>query len=144
MSYKGIIHSLILLLAVWSPLNNAIASAAVVGCPMNMSHTLEHGFQLGLSSPAHHQPSQAAGNHCSGSDADCSQVASNLHMQYAQSDCDSGCHCSFCLLLGASALTDSMSNIAVFGAAPSHTAIPQASAVGHNRSPFRPPISPLV
>lgn len=136
MSVRRIIHSLILLLAVWSPLNSAIAGAALVGCPLNMAHTLEQGLDRGLSHSTvdrqQHAVSQAADNVC------------GFHTSSAQSGSDDSCHCTFCLLLGASALPGSVSNTPAFGTTVSHTAIPQAPAVGYNSTPFRPPINRLV
>jgi len=140
MSVRRIIHSLILLLAVWSPLNSAIAGAALVGCPLNMAHTLEQGLDRGLAHPTadrqrHAAPAQMA-------DHACNQTV--FHTSSAQSGSDDNCHCTFCLLLGASALPGSVSNTPAFGTTVSHTAIPQAPAVGYNSTPFRPPISRLV
>lgn len=143
MSYRGIIHSLILLLAVWSPLNNAIAGAAIIGCPMHMSHTLEQGLHRGMAEPAHH-PAQVVANHCVDSNADCSQVGSSLYTQYAQSNCDNSCHCSFCLLLGASALPGNLGSTASFPPTDGFPTVHQAPVAGQHATPFRPPIASLV
>lgn len=144
MSYRRIIHSLILLLAVWSPLNNAIAGAAVLGCPMMMAHTLEQGLARDTQHPAE---THAVRTHCDGSattGTDCVQSDSGVLAQASQLGCDTGCHCSYCLLLGAAALPTGIHATASFPLATTFFPLDRTMPAGEPNTPFRPPIATLV
>ncbi|HUX82534.1 MAG TPA: hypothetical protein VMV35_06820 [Halothiobacillus sp.] len=126
------LHYLILLLAVWLPLDNAVAGAVIADCPM-MSHALEEGMQKTID-PV---------------DAPHGAMASmtgpmSLHLPSAQSDQSNGCcdHCGVCLLLGGVALP-SPHTAMTFTAYPAdyQAAAPKPAPVGVHTHPFRPPIA---
>lgn len=86
------LHFVILLLAVWFPLDNALAGAVVQGCPM-----ISHAFTLGLT-----EIEQA------GSAMHCTTAGSDMTQQDDQStpchQCDNSNCCALCLLLGSVSL----------------------------------------
>ncbi|MDA3877666.1 MAG: hypothetical protein PF483_11330 [Halothiobacillus sp.] len=93
MTYPRFLHYVILLLAVWFPLDNALAGAVVEGCPM-----MSHAFEQGLSATARTAPNDG---YCLPSH----QVASADHSQStAMNQCGDHC-CDLCLLFGGAALT---------------------------------------
>jgi hypothetical protein len=94
MKIPRFLHYVILLLAVWLPLDNALAGAVVEGCPM-MSHAFEQGL--------------AATEQASADGAPCVPTAA-LGAGTAQHDqaapfhqCDNHC-CALCLLFGSVSL----------------------------------------
>lgn len=94
MKMPRFLHYVILLLAVWLPLDNALAGAVVAGCPM-----MSHAFAQGLSATEH----GANGNaHCAHTGADTIQQAQSAPCH----QCDDHC-CTLCLLLGSASLPSS-------------------------------------
>lgn len=122
---------LILLLAVWLPLDNAVAGAVIVDCPL-MSNAFEDGLQATLGSSAIDRSlmPQMPG-------------MAQLPRQSMVSDHTIDCpkQCGVCLLLGSMALPSlhttatSFSDTAVY-LSPAQTQAP----VGVVTHPFRPPI----
>ncbi|HQS03545.1 MAG: hypothetical protein B7Y07_05255 [Halothiobacillus sp. 24-54-40] len=97
MNLKRIITSIMLMFAVWLPLDNALAAAVIEGCPM-MSHAFADGLnKMGRAqtSPLHvpcHEMSMMAS----------APMGADAPPAY---HCVNGCeHCSLCLLLGSVAL----------------------------------------
>lgn len=130
MNKRRIIHYLVLCLAVWLPLDNAVAGAVIEGCPM-MSHAFEQG--LGAMHEAAPLPCHSAP--LPDTKKTDQSVASSDHEGH------SGCHCSICLLFGAVSLpsqihalplhlSDNRDASGYLGTAPR----------GNLASPFRPPI----
>lgn len=119
------LHYLILLLAVWLPLDNAVAGAVIADCPM-MSHAFEEGLQATLD--------PASANH---------NVMTAMPQQTTLSDQVNGCcnHCGVCLLLGGVALSSLHTSTTFFTYSASYQAAAQTQApVGIVTHPFRPPI----
>ncbi|HQT42727.1 MAG TPA: hypothetical protein PLD79_01950 [Halothiobacillus sp.] len=99
MNLKRFISSIMLLFAVWLPLDNALAAAVIEGCPM-MSDAFARGWQnTWQPQPAPQQP------HCHESGLAGAMVMSDDNAQPVAYHCVNGCeHCSLCLLLGSVAL----------------------------------------
>jgi hypothetical protein len=110
MKFRRLISAFMLLLAVWLPLDNALAGAVVQGCPM-MSHAFERGLQNTLVPDGH-----TVGYDPHGADH-CPNVAQSLSGDTSSPvlyHCVNGCeHCSLCLLLGSVALPVSAPHIPV-------------------------------
>lgn len=93
MKIPRIFHYIALLLAVWFPLDNALAGAVVEGCPM-----MSHAFEQGLSATEH---MSQTGGFCLPGD----RVASaNQSQSSSMNQCGDHC-CDLCLLFGGAALT---------------------------------------
>ncbi|WP_156521290.1 hypothetical protein [Halothiobacillus diazotrophicus] len=94
MKMPRFLHYVFLLLAVWLPLDNALAVAVVEGCPM-----MSHAFAQGLAATEH--PSTDGGHcmHTATHGADISQQAQSAPCE----QCDNHC-CALCLLLGSVSL----------------------------------------
>ena len=96
MKFKRSVTFIMLLFAIWLPLDNALAAAVIEGCPM-MSHAFADGLQKMRAAP----PAAAVPCHAMG-------AMSMQSMQPASAPayhCVNGCeHCSLCLLLGSVAL----------------------------------------
>jgi hypothetical protein len=123
---------LIILLAFWIPLDNAVAGAVIVDCPL-MSHAFEQVVAI-IINPAltllPTPPSTGTG------------AMLMAHQHSVSCPADSGCdHCSVCLLLGASALPSHyvLPLFAVYPVHYSSAAVAQAP-LGVHTLPFRPPI----
>ncbi len=134
MNFKRIITSIMLLFAVWLPLDNALAAAVIEGCPM-MSHALVDGLnKIG------HPPTATPPMHCHEMDSMPSMVmGDDAPPTY---HCVNGCeHCSLCLLLGSVALPCTGVPLALVPVLAQAISSPSAhiySDVG--ASVFRPPI----
>lgn len=129
MKTPRILRYLILLLAVWLPLDNAVAGAVIADCPI-MSHAFEEGVAATINAVDH--------------PAVMSAMPGMMHLMPAShSDTSNGCcdHCGVCLLLGGVALPS----------LPATTAHPTfildyptvsgiQTPVGIHTLPFRPPI----
>lgn len=121
-----ILRFLVLLLAVWLPLDNAVAGAVIVECPI-MSHAFEDGVAATIDAP-HHSAIMSA------------MPASHSPMTTASNGCCE--HCGVCLLLGGIALP----SVPAATAHPSFFSLdyPIASEtqapIGVHTPPFRPPI----
>ncbi len=104
MKFHRLISAFMLLLAVWFPLDNALAGAVVQGCPM-MSHAFERGLHNTFSPNG---VSLASGRH--GVHVNCQHTARAAQADQGMSSpvlyhCVNGCeHCGLCLLLGSVAL----------------------------------------
>jgi hypothetical protein len=101
MKYRRLISAIMLLLAVWLPLDNALAGAVVQGCPM-MSHAFERGLHTTFMPNADQSTSDGATDspHCPMMHMATDNTSSSGHDQ-----CSNGCtHCGLCLLLGGVAL----------------------------------------
>jgi hypothetical protein len=125
------LHYLILLLAVWLPLDNAVAGAVIADCPM-MSHAFEEGLQATLD-PATANHNVMAAMH----------GMTSLPQQTTLSDQANGCcnHCAVCLLLGSAAISSMHTAPTFFTYPASYQAAAQTQApVGIVTHPFRPPI----
>jgi len=132
-----IIHYLVLCLAVWAPLDNALAGSVISGCPM-MSHAFEQGITKTFQ-PApdraeapcpHHAASQANGTNLP-----------PIAVTDVPADCADGHCCSICLLFGTTGLPSHAAALVPLHAheslLPAHDAMPP---LGQNNTPFRPPI----
>jgi hypothetical protein len=140
MKYRRLISSIMLLLAVWLPLDNALAGAVVQGCPM-MSHAFERGLHTTF------MPSDAQStNHGSTDSPHCPMMmhtASNDAPSSGHDQCGNGCtHCGLCLLLGGVALQLNAPAIPVTPVLP-HKIISSLPATHTSVSAplFRPPIA---
>lgn len=97
MKFKRIIAVIMLLFAVWLPLDNALAAAVIEGCPM-----MSHAFADGLNKIGHPQSNEAA--------MPCHEMGMMSSVPAGGEappayHCVNGCeHCSLCLLLGSVAL----------------------------------------
>lgn len=131
MKIPRFLHYLILLLAVWLPLDNAVAGAVIADCPM-MSHAFEQGLQATVDpAAAHHQITPALH----------SMVSVMQH--HSISDQSDGCcdHCAVCLLLGTVALPGAPNAMPLsVGYVTYQTAADTHAPVGIATHPFRPPI----
>ncbi len=96
MKFKRLITALMLLFAVWMPLDNALAAAVVQGCPM-MTPAFSQGWQRLWREP----PPMS---HCTmpGMNGRASDSAELSPMMYHAPG--GTLHCSWCLLLGSPAL----------------------------------------
>ena len=88
------LHYVILLLAVWLPLDNALAGAVVEGCPM-----MSHAFAQGLAAT---EQASADAAHCVHTAA-LSAGAAQQEQSAPCHQCDNHC-CALCLLLGSVSL----------------------------------------
>ncbi|WP_322627887.1 hypothetical protein [Halothiobacillus sp.] len=126
------LHYLILLLAVWLPLDNAVAGAVITDCPI-MSHALEEGMQKTV------DPADVLHG------ATASMISAiSLHLQTAQSDQSNGCcdHCGVCLLLGGVALPSLHTGMTFTAYTANYQVALQTQApAGVHTHPFRPPIA---
>lgn len=138
MKFHRLISAFMLLLAVWLPLDNALAGAVVQGCPM-MSHAFERGLRTTFMSDASAVEHGAhAAHHCPNMMSSTSGSTSSPVLYHCVNGCE---HCSLCLLLGSVALPINAPSIPVTPALPEkihslHTASRVAVAVPL----FRPPI----
>ena len=134
MNYRRAVSTLMLLLAVWFPLDNALAAAVVEGCPM-----MSHAFERGLSSTFHpaHSP-QGGAAHC----AQVTSAAPSSSSAPVLYHCVNGCeHCSLCLLFGTVALQLSAVNVPVSHAPSQNILSSSSTPVASVAAPlFRPPI----
>lgn len=123
------LHYLVLLLAVWFPLDNAVAGAIIADCPI-MSNAFEAGMQATIDPATTHTYAMPG--------------MVSLHLQTDQPDQSNGCcdHCGVCLLLGGAALP-SPHTAMIFTAysADYQAAAPKPAPVGVHTHPFRPPIA---
>jgi len=130
MKFRRIIHYIVLCLAVWLPLDNALAATVVSGCPM-MSHAFERGL---AATEAHKKPAPC--HHATGKKATVHIAVTDI-----PADCASGHCCSICLLFGATGLPSQGHQLASL---PTADRIIPASLVtpaqGRITNPFRPPI----
>ncbi|MHB8920686.1 MAG: hypothetical protein ACYC3A_04055 [Halothiobacillus sp.] len=99
MNFKRFITLIMLLFAVWLPLDNALAAAVIEGCPV-MSDAFSQGWQSTW------QPQRASPHaYCHESGLASAMVMSDDNAQPVADPCVNGCvHCSLCLLLGSVAL----------------------------------------
>lgn len=127
-----------LLLAVWLPLDNALAGAVVQGCPM-MSHAFERGFENTFKPEVQKAEKDLHAAHCCASMSGASSGAPSEPVLY---HCVNGCeHCSLCLLLGGVALPPNPFNASVQPALPQKIQSPlPASNPSVVATLFRPPI----
>ncbi|HQS02783.1 MAG TPA: hypothetical protein PLI96_07710 [Halothiobacillus sp.] len=123
---------LIVLLAFWLPLDNAVAGAVITDCPL-MSHAFEQGVAVAIN-PTLAPPSTSLST---GDGAMPMPDQSSLSCHH-----DQGCdHCGVCLLLGASALPSHYPSPAVTSYPTHYSSIVAAQApLGVHTLPFRPPI----
>ena len=110
MKFRRMISAFMLLLAVWLPLDNALAGAVVQGCPM-MSHAFERGLHNTL------MPNSYTVGHGLHGAHHCPNVARSTSGDISSPalyHCVNGCeHCSLCLLLGSVALPISAPHVPV-------------------------------
>ncbi|ANJ67387.1 hypothetical protein A9404_08325 [Halothiobacillus diazotrophicus] len=125
MKTPRILRLLILLLAVWLPLDNAVAGAVIADCPI-MSHAFEKGVAATIDAP--HQPA----------------IMSAMPTPHAPMTTSSnGCceHCGVCLLLGGIALPSVPATIVRPTLSLDYSTAPETQGpVGVHTLPFRPPI----
>ena len=133
MIFKRLITAVLLLFAVWMPLDNALASAVIQGCPM-MTPAFSQGWQR-----LWHEPQPM--NHCAmrGMSGQMSDVAGLSPMMYHTPG--GTLHCSWCLLLGSPALpmAPMASLSATVASAPVFSFFSRVSAI-RPAGLFRPPI----
>lgn len=131
MKFRRYISAFMLLMAVWLPLDNAVASAIVEGCPM-MSHAFEQGLR-NTYSPNRSQQAMPPCHYLTDRQGSTSPVSYH---------CVNGCeHCSLCLLLGAVALPITVHQVPVTPTLPeSISALIPAAPTGVAVPLFRPPI----
>lgn len=101
MKFKRLIASLMLLFAVWMPLDNALAAAVIEGCPM-MTPAFSQGWQKLWASPSRSVGGCPMHEMTAAGESAVSWFSPHL-MSYHCAD-QGGCHCSWCLLLGSPAL----------------------------------------
>jgi hypothetical protein len=132
MNFKRIITSIMLLFAIWLPLDNALAAAVVEGCPM-----MSHAFADGLQAMSRTQSAPIAPCHAMGAMA----APSAGHSSPPAYHCVNGCeHCSLCLLLGSVALPCSGVSSAILPVLPQKLPSPLAHIYTDVvASVFRPP-----
>lgn len=140
MKYRRLISSIMLLLAVWLPLDNALAGAVVQGCPM-MSHAFERGLHTTFMPNADQSTSDGATDapHC----PMMHMATDNTSSSSGHDQCSNGCtHCGLCLLLGGVALQLNAPAIPVTPVLP-HKIISSLPATHTSVSAplFRPPIA---
>lgn len=124
------LHYLILLLAVWLPLDNAVAGAVIADCPM-MSHAFEKGMQVTIDPVALHPTmAQAA------------PLNPQMHADLCGQSVNCGTQCGVCLLLGGAALP-SLPTGMTFATGPTdfQAATQTQAPAGVHTHPFRPPIA---
>lgn len=132
-----IIHYLVLCLAVWAPLDNALAGSIISGCPL-MTHAFEQGIAKTFEPTSdhaeapcpHHAASQASGTHLP-----------PIAVTDVPADCADGHCCSICLLFGATGLPSQPA--VLFTAHTTDLLVPAPTTItpqGQASNPFRPPI----
>lgn len=132
MNKRRIIHYIVLCLAVWLPLDNALAATVVSGCPM-MSHAFERGlaatYTREKSAPCHHQHAAAH------------KTAAHTTVTDTPSHCTSKHCCALCLLFGATGLPSQAQQLTTVQTSDALIAAPLTIAPeGRQATPFRPPI----
>lgn len=139
MKYRRLISSIMLLLAVWLPLDNALAGAVVQGCPM-MSHAFERGLHTTFMPNDAQSTSDGATDspHCPMMHMATDNTSSSVHDQ-----CSDGCtHCGLCSLLGGVALQLNSLNVTVTPVLPQKILSSLPAAHTSVIAPlFRPPIA---
>ena len=133
MNFKRLITSMLLLFAVWMPLDNALASAVIQGCPM-MTPAFAQGWQR-----LWHEPSPMSPCTMQGMSGQAMNSAGLSPMMYHTPG--GALHCSWCLLLGSPALPMApMASLSVADApAPVFSVSSRVSAT-RPAGLFRPPI----
>lgn len=92
MKIPRFLHFVTLLLAVWFPLDSALAGAVVEGCPM-----MSHAFTQGL---AEIEQASADTAHCTMAGTDMAQQDQSTPCH----QCDNSQCCALCLMLGSASL----------------------------------------